>query len=79
MTKRLLCSAWHRRPAENTARIQLSVVPEEMRSSSAALTLSLAADTAQLADESGGGVASAAAKALVETIGQVRYSSCFRV
>lgn len=42
-----------------------------MQNSSVALTLELAADTANLADESGGGVASTAATALVEIIGQV--------
>lgn len=57
---------------DDMAHVQLSVVPEEMQPSSVALTLSLAADTAQLADESGDGVASTAATALVEIIGQVR-------
>lgn len=51
--------------------VQLSVVPQEMQNSSVALALELAAETARLADESGSGVASTAAAALVETIGQV--------
>lgn len=48
-----------------------------MQNSSVALTLELAADTARLADETGSGVASTAATALVEIIGQViLYLSC---
>lgn len=48
-----------------------------MQASSLALTLELAANTAQLADGSGDGVASTAAVALVETVGQVRCHDIF--
>ncbi|CAM9106632.1 unnamed protein product, partial [Laminaria digitata] len=54
---------------------KLSVVPQEMQNSSVALTLELASDTARLADESGSGVASTAATALVEIIGQLTLAS----
>lgn len=51
---------------------QLSVVPQEMKVSSVTLVLDLATETTHMADESGEGVASTAAFAVVEIIGQVR-------
>lgn len=58
-------------PSTSTSN-QLSVVPEEMVTSSVDLVLELAGDTARLADESGDGVSDTAASAMVEIIGQVR-------
>ncbi|CAM9866972.1 unnamed protein product, partial [Ectocarpus fasciculatus] len=56
---------------------KLSVVPQEMKASSVTLVLDLATETTHLADESGEGVASTAAFAVVEIIGQVTLASSF--
>lgn len=66
----VIIGRWSASP-DRAGYVQLSVVPQEMQNSSVALTLELAADTARLADEGGTGVASTAATALVEVIGQV--------
>lgn len=47
-----------------------------MSTDSVDLVLELAADTARLADQSGGGITETAASAMVEIIGQVRTRSC---
>ncbi|CAM9463784.1 unnamed protein product, partial [Ectocarpus sp. 12 AP-2014] len=56
---------------------KLSVVPQEMKASSVTLVLDLATETTHMADESGEGVASTAAFAVVEVIGQVTLASSF--
>ncbi|CAB1097917.1 unnamed protein product [Ectocarpus sp. CCAP 1310/34] len=56
---------------------KLSVIPQEMKASSATLVLDLATETTHMADESGEGVASTAAFAVVEIIGQVTLASSF--
>ncbi|CBJ25633.1 conserved unknown protein [Ectocarpus siliculosus] len=56
---------------------KLSVVPQEMKASSVTLVLDLATETTHMADESGQGVASTAAFAVVEIIGQVTLASSF--
>lgn len=50
---------------------QVMAVPEEITTSSNALSLEVAADTAQLSKESGDGVADNAAIAFVDILGQV--------
>ncbi|CAM9248264.1 unnamed protein product, partial [Hapterophycus canaliculatus] len=60
---------------QSTLLSKLSMVPEEMKTSSVDLVLELTVDTAILADESGDGVADTTASAMIQIVGQVTLAS----